>query len=189
MRKAMAFLLGMLLPVFGLAHLGLAQSAVQLQGTIQSVDCQSQTVVLTGSSGSHPIAATGATAVLVNSASVPFCALQQYVGAPATAWVIPDGNEIQVTRIDVAGPATEAPAPAPAAAVSSPSPLGIVLGALAVGTLGYILGRESAVQPYYQPVYQVDHGPWLPRVGGGGYVQRCGHGNNQLCRGEPSANN
>jgi len=160
MRKAMAFLLGMLLPVFGLAHLGLAQSAVQLQGTIQSVDCQSQTVVLTGSSGSHPIAATGATAVLVNSASVAFCALQQYVGAPAAA-----------------------------AAVSSPSPLGIVLGALAVGTLGYILGRVSAVQPYYQPVYQVDHGPWLPRVGGGGYVQRCGHGNNQLCRGEPSANN
>src|SRR6516225_12161219 len=62
MRKAMAFLLGMLLPVFGLAHLGLAQSAVQLQGTIQSVDCQSQSVVLTGSSGWHLRAATGATA-------------------------------------------------------------------------------------------------------------------------------
>jgi hypothetical protein len=188
MRNAMAFLLGMLLPILGLADLGLAQSAVQLQGTIESVDCQSQTVVLTGSSGSNTVAATAATAVLVNSASVPFCALQQYVGAPAAAWVIPDGNEIQVTRIDVAGPATEAPAPAPAATASSPSPLGIVLGALAVGTLGYILGRASAVQPYNQPVYQVDRGRWVTRGGGGGYVQQCGHGNNQLCRGEPSSN-
>ena len=187
MRKAMAFLLGVLLPILGLADLGLAQSAVQLQGTIQSVDCQNQTVVLTGSSGSNAVSATGATAVLVNSTSVPFCALQQYVGAPATAWVIPDGNEIKVTRIDVAGPATGAPAPAPAATVGSPSPLGIVLGALAVGTLGYILGRESAVQPYYQPVYPVDDGRWAPR-GGGGYVRQCGPGSNQLCRSEPPNN-
>jgi hypothetical protein len=187
MRKAMAFLLGMLLPILGLADLGLAQSAVQLQGTIQSVDCQSQTVVLSGSSGANAIAATGATAVLVNSSSVPFCALQQYVGAPATAWVIPDGNEIQATRIDVAGPATEAPAPAPGTAVSSPSPLGIVLGALAVGTLGYILGRASTAQPYYQPVYQVDHERWASR-GGGGYVQQCEPGSNRLCRSEPPNN-
>jgi hypothetical protein len=76
--------------------------------------------------------------------------------------------------------------------VASPSTLGIVLGALAVGTLGYILGRQSAVQPYYQPVYQpvyqVDHGYWAPRGGAGRYVQQCGPGNHQLCRGEPSTN-
>jgi hypothetical protein len=155
MRRAIALLLGVLLPILGLADAGLAQSAVSIPGTIQAVNCQNHTVVLSGAGGANTLAATNSTAVVVNSTSVPFCTLQQYVGDSATAWVVPSGNEFLMTRIDVVGPATSAAAPAPAPAVSSPSTLGIVLGALAVGAIGYFIGRSSAnQQPAYQPAYQ-----------------------------------
>ena len=70
MRRAVAVLLGMFLPILGLADAGLAQPAAQLQGTIQSVDCQNQTVALAAAGGSNVAAATDSTAVLVNSTSV-----------------------------------------------------------------------------------------------------------------------
>jgi len=152
MRKAVALLLGILVPVLGLAGAGLAQSAVSVQGVIQAVDCQTGSLVLQGAAGSNTISVNAATAVLVNSTSVPFCVLQQYVGTSATAWLIPSGNELQVTRVDVAAPAAAAVAPT----VSAPSPLGLFLGALAVGALGYVIGRSSAPS---QPVYQ----PYAPR--------------------------
>ena len=202
MRKAIALLLGTLLPVLGLAGISLAQSSVQVQGTIQAVDCQSQTIVLNNASGSNTVAATGSTAVVVNSTSVPFCTLQQYVGASATAWLVSGGNEFQLSRIDVVGPATSASQALPAPAVSSPSTLGIIVGALAVGALGYIIGRNSTSQPayqpayppgYYQPAYQPAYAPgynqpaYQYHQGGWGahqgsrYYQQCGPRANQLC--------
>jgi hypothetical protein len=189
MRKAIALLLGTLLPVLGLAGISLAQSSVQVQGTIQAVDCQSQTIVLNDASGSNTVAATGSTAVVVNSTSVPFCTLQQYVGASATAWLVPGGNEFQLSRIDVVGPATSASQPLPAPAVSSPSTLGIIVGALAVGALGYIIGRNIASQPAYQPAYvpgynqpayQYNQSGWSSHQGSR-YYQQCGPRANQLC--------
>jgi hypothetical protein len=192
MRRAVAVLLGMLLPILGLADAGLAQPAVQLQGTIQSVDCQNQTVALAAAGGSNVVAATDSTVVLVNSTSVPFCTLQRYVGAAATAWVLPSGSDLQVTRIDVVGPSAEPASTAPAPAVSSSQTLGIVLGALAVGALGYIIGRSTSVQPQpvyapYQPVYQDGHGRWVGQ--GGAYTRQCGsRAGAQFCRSEPSIN-
>lgn len=176
MRKAIALALGMLLPVLGLADVGLAQPAVNVQGVIQSVDCQSQTVVLSGGSGSNTLAASEATAVLVNSASVPFCALGQYVGDPATAWLLPSGTEFQVTRIDVATPAAAAP-PVLAPATSTPSAGTLLLGALAIGAIGYIFGHNSAAQP----VSEFNNGRW----GQGGWqrhYQQCDtQGRRQVC--------
>ncbi|HEX9245502.1 MAG TPA: hypothetical protein VGA35_05015 [bacterium] len=174
MRKAIALALGMLLPILGLAEVGLAQSAVNVQGVIQSVDCQSQTVVLSGGSGSNTLAASEATAVLVNSTSVPFCALGQYVGDPATAWLLPSGTEFQVTRIDVAGPAAAAP---PALAASTPSTGTLILGALAIGAIGYILGHSSATQP----VSEFGNGRW-GQVGWHRSYQQCEtRGRHQVC--------
>ena len=176
MRKAIALALGMLLPILGLADVGLAQSAVNVQGVIQSVDCQSQTVVLSGGSGSNTLAASEVTAVLVNSTGVPFCALGQYVGDPATAWLLPSGTEFQVTRIDVAGPAA-APQPALAPAASTPSTGTLLLGALAIGAIGYLLGHSSATQP----VSGFGNGGW----GQGGWhrsYQQCEtQGRHQIC--------
>jgi hypothetical protein len=195
MRKAIALVLGMLLPVLGVADGGLAQSAVSVQGVIQSVDCQGQTVVLGGAGGSNTLATTGATAVFVNSASVPFCTLGQYVGASATAWLLPGGNEFQVTRIDVVGPAASATPPAPEPAASSPSMGALILGALVVGAIGYVIGHSSANQSVYQPtydqpvyqptygqpVYQYDHGRWVPRGGQQRYQQCQTRGRYQVC--------
>ena len=174
MRKAIALALGMLLPILGLAEVGLAQSAVNVQGVIQSVDCQSQTVVLSGGSGSNTLAASEATAVLVNSTSVPFCTLGQYVGDPATAWLLPSGTEFQVTRIDVAAPAAAAP---PALAASTPSTGTLLLGALAIGAIGYILGHNSATQP----VSEFGNGRW-GQVGWHRSYQQCEtQGRHQVC--------
>jgi hypothetical protein len=174
----------MLLPVLGMADAGLAQSAISVRGVIQSVDCQSQTVVLSGAGGSNTLAAAGATAVLVNSTSVPFGTLGQYVGASATAWLLPSGNEFQMTRIEVAGPAAQVP-PAPAPAASSPSTGALILGALVVGAIGFIIGQSSANQSarpgYDQPVYDYDRGRWVPRDGRR-YDQQCEtRGRYQVC--------
>jgi hypothetical protein len=202
MRRVVAVLLGMFLPVLGLATAGLAQSAVSIQGTIQAVDCQNGTVVLDGANGSNTLTATGATAVVVNSASASFCTLAQYEGDQATAWVVPSGNEFQVTRLDVVGPVTATAQPAPASAVKAPSTLTLVLGALAVGALGYILGHQSASQAqptydppayqpgyyhpgYYQPAYQYSGGHRAPNYGSRTYQQCVRNGGrwlqNQMC--------
>jgi len=176
MRKAIALALGMVLPVLGLADAGLAQPAVSVQGVIQSVDCQSQTVVLSGGGGSNALGASEATAVLVNSTSVPFCALGQYVGDPATAWLLPSGSEFQVTRIDVAAPVA-APPPVLAPATSTPSAGTLLLGALAIGAIGYLIGHNSATQP--APVFY--SGRW-GQGGWRGYTQQCQtQGRHQVC--------
>jgi hypothetical protein len=189
MRRVLAVLLGMFLPVIGLANAGLAQTAVGIQGTIQAVDCQNGTVVLNGASGSNTLVATQTTAVVVNSTSASLCTLAQYEGDQATAWVVPSGNEFQLTQIDVVGSATAVAQPAPVSAVKAPSALTLVLGALAVGALGYVLGHQSATQaqPYYgPPVYQPGYyqpGSYQPayRYGGGHRVTNPGSAAYQLC--------
>ncbi len=170
MRKVTALLLGMLLPLLGWSGVGQAQSSVQVQGTIQAVDCQAQTVVLSGPGTSNTVSAAPYTAVLVNSTSVPFCALQQYIGAPATAWLLASGNEFTVTRIDVIGPAAAA-YPAPPAAVVAPLPIvGIILGTIVVAGLVYLLVRDHDGRyyryPYYGPYYRYYYRPeYRPYLG------------------------
>src|SRR5216683_6030089 len=87
MRQAVALLLGMLLPLLGLSGIGNAQSTIQLQGTIQAVDCQSQTVLVNTAGGTNVVPVSPYAPVSVNSTSIPFCALQQYIGTPATVWL------------------------------------------------------------------------------------------------------
>jgi hypothetical protein len=167
MYKATAVLLGVLLPLLGLAGVGQAQSSVQIQGTIEAVDCQSQTIVLTGPGTSNTVVTAPYTAVLVNSTSVPLCSLQQYVGQPATAWLLATGNEFVATRIDVAVATAVVPPPPvipPAPAVVSPLPVaGIVLGTIAVAGLLYLLVRDHGYYyryPYYGPYYRYYYRPW-----------------------------
>jgi hypothetical protein len=173
MLKAAAVLLGLLLPLLGFADAGHAQSSLQIQGTIQGVDCQAETVVLDGPAGTNTIAATGYTAVLVNSTSVPFCTLQEYVGAPATAVLVASGNELEVAQIYVTGQPAFAPPPppAPASVVVAPAPIvGIVLGTIIVAGLAYLLVRDYYGgfyrYPYYGPYYRYYYRPaYRPYVG------------------------
>ena len=161
MRKATALLLGVLLPLLGLPEIGQAQSSVQIQGTIEAVDCQGQTFVLGGAGGTNTVAAEAYTPVLINSASVPFCALQQYIGAPATVWLVASGSQFVATRIDVVGEAAVIPPPPPVEAevASDPLPIaGIVLGTIIVARLLYLLAHDHDGgyyrYPYYGPYYR-----------------------------------
>lgn len=141
MQKAIALLLGMALPVVGLSGIAQAQSSLQIQGTVQAVDCTAQTINLSSPGTSNTVAAAPHTAVLVNSTSVPLCSLQQYLGAPATVWLIATGNKFVATRIDVHVAA------APVPAVPAPTYSSFNGYAPSVGYYPYY--------PYYRPVFGI----------------------------------
>ncbi len=166
MRQATALLLGVLLPLLGLSGIGHAQSAVQVQGSIQAVDCQAQTIVLNTTGGSNTIAAAQYAPVLVNSTNVPFCELEQYIGAPANVWLVASGNQFVAMRIDVIGvAAAPVTVPPPPLAVPDATPevapvpiAGIVLGTIIVASLLYLLVHDHDGgyywYPYYGPYYR-----------------------------------
>ena len=174
MRKAIALVLGALLPVLGLSEIGQAQSSIQVRGTIQAIDCRAQTMVLSSPGASNTVAAAPYTAVLVDSTSVPFCSLHQYLGAPASAWLVASGSEFVATRIDVVGHAAAAAppyAPPPQVVVEAQPIAGIVLGTIFVAGLLFLLVRDhdghfyrypyygGYYRHYYRPEYRPYRGP------------------------------
>lgn len=173
MRKWVALALGVLVPLLGLAGVGSAQSTVQVQGTIEGVDCQAQTLVVATPGSTNTIAAAPYTAVLVDSRAVPLCDLQQYVGSQATVWLVASGNQFIATRIDTTAQALVAPvAPVQQEAVSPLSLAGVVLGTIALAGLIYLLVRDQGghyyrypyygdyYRYYYRPEYRVYTGPY-----------------------------
>lgn len=191
MKQASAILVGVLVALLGLAEAGQAQppASVQVQGTIRAVDCQAYAVTLDTANGSGVYRAAASAAIIVNSAGVPFCALQQYPGASANVWLTAIGNELVITRIDAVGqayappPAPYTPAPYPPAytpAPYAPAPyapayvpvapayyapplVGVVLGTIVVAGLVYILVRHPSGYlyryPYYGHYYNVYYRP------------------------------
>src|SRR5262252_811495 len=142
MRKSVALLLGVLVPLLGLAGVGNAQSNEQIQGTIAAVDCQAQTLAVAGPDTT--IAVASYTAVLVNSNAVSLCDLQQYIGSPVTVWLVASGNGFVATRIDATPHVAADPLPAPAQPSINPLPiLGIVLGTIVVAGLVYLLVHNN----------------------------------------------
>jgi hypothetical protein len=182
MKRGAAIFLGALMALLGLSDVGQAQppASVQVQGTIRAVDCYAQTVTLDSGGGSGIYRAVSAATITVNSAGVPLCALQQYVGAQAVVWLTASGNELVITRLDAAGQAVAPPQPAPyAPAPYGPSPyapayvpapavpvppvvapplVGVVLGTIVVAGLVYLLVRHPSGALYRYPYY----GPYHP---------------------------
>jgi hypothetical protein len=102
MTKLVAMALGMFLAILIMPGIGWAQGTTfVVQGTIQAVDCQTNTLTLNAADGSHVFPAAPNTAVFVDSASASFCTLQQYVGSKATVWVTANGNQLIAGRVDV----------------------------------------------------------------------------------------
>jgi hypothetical protein len=157
-----------LLACLALAGTGNAQTyqPVQVQGTIQSVDCQNGQVTLATAGGADTFQATNQTVAYVNGASTSFCSLQSYTGASATADLIPTGNAFDLSQIDVTA---QAPAPSTSGSLFS-SPVAIGIGALLLGGLiGYMVGHNNTTQaqPVYSPYgynyYPAGSAPaWLP---------------------------
>ena len=170
MQKWVALALGVLVPLLGLAGVGSAQSTVQVQGTIQGVDCQAQTVVVATPDGTNTIAVAPYTAVLIDSRAVSLCDLQQYVGSQATIWLVASGNQFIATRIDTTAQAAAAPVALPVQQEAvSPLPLvGVVLGTIALAGLIYLLMRDHDGRyyrypyygEYYRYYYRPEYGPY-----------------------------
>jgi len=150
MRQVTAIAVTMLLACLALAGTGNAQTvqSVQVQGTIQSVDCQNGQVTLATASGNDTFQATDQTATYVNGASASFCSLQSYTGATATAILIPTGSAFDLSHLNVTAQAAPA---TPGSILSSPVAIGI--GALLLGgIIGYVVGHQNTqAQPAYSP--------------------------------------
>ena len=171
MRTGIAIVLSMLLPLLGLPAIGQAQSTVQVQGVLQSVDCVNGTITIDTDSGSSTVEVAPYGTVLVDSTSTPLCSLDTYTGAQVNAWLVANGDTFEVARLDVVGQAAPPPPPpAPAPAVS-PLPVdGVVLGTVVVAGLAYLLvqGSDGGYYryPYYGAYYQYYYRPYYrPFVG------------------------
>jgi len=102
MQRIAAIVLGILLITLGVPGIALAQNVVYVQGNIQAVDCQANTLVLKGANGEiNTLPVTAYTVVFVNSAPISFCALQQYIGSYAVASVAAAENQLVTGRVDV----------------------------------------------------------------------------------------
>lgn len=127
-KRGVVVLIGVLVALLGLSDVGHTQppSSIQIQGTIRAVDCYAQSVTLDTGGGTGVYRAAGAATIRVNALSVPVCALQQYLGASATVWLTAAGNELLITRMDVAaqpyGPPATAPYAPPATYAPAPYP-------------------------------------------------------------------
>lgn len=170
MRKLLALTLGVLVATLTTSGIGQAQDVATIHGTIQAVDCKTNALVVKTPEGTQYgtriFPASSNTAVFVNSAPVSFCTLQRYIGSNVTVSVVPNGDQLAVTRVDVTAAATTAPpasAPNQAGApliTGMPKWAEIALGLALVGVLVYIGTRRHDPPAQSQPYYQCPDGSW-----------------------------
>ena len=167
MTKSLAVAIGILLATLTLAGVGQAQDVATLQGTIQSVDCNTKALVVKTADGSEYrmyVLPPATTSVFVNSNPVSFCTLQQYIGSKVTVTVAPDGNQLTVKRVDVNTTATPGSAQnqqSGAVINGMPDWAKIALGVVIVGALIYWGSQRHDPQPQSPPpYYQCRDGSW-----------------------------
>lgn len=168
MRRLTAVTTMVLLACLALAGTGSAQTQapLQIQGTIQAVDCQSGAVSLATSSGTLTAQATNDTTASVNGSAVSFCSLQSYTGDQATATLYPSNSEFVLSQVAVSAPQAAAPAP-----TSSSSAIGVAVGALLLGgIIGYLVGHNNPPAPVSAPAYDYQ-GHHYYRCANGGWSQ------------------
>jgi hypothetical protein len=155
----------------------------QIQGTIQSVNCQTGQVTLSTSAGYQTFQASNQTAFYVNGGSVSLCALQQYSGAQATATLVPawnasypggsyggyynypgngypgngyyQGGGYSLSQLNVTAQTSTSPFGSIGSSLGSiGSFLSSPLGsALVSGVIGYLINHNRLGQPVYTPTY------------------------------------
>lgn len=166
MRKSLAVTLGILLATLTLAGAGQAQDVATIQGTLQSVDCNTKALAVKTADGSEyrMYASPASTSVFVNSNPVSFCTLQQYVGSSVTVTVAPNGNQLTLKRVEVnsaANPSSAQNQPSGAVINGMPDWAKIALGVVIVGALVYLGSQKHDPPPPSQgPYYQCGDGSW-----------------------------
>ena len=161
---------------------------LEIDGTIQAVDCAAQQLTIGGESGTAVLQSTLATLIDVDGQPQPLCALQQFVGAPATVSIVPASGQLMIGRLTVRTAAAASPPASPV-----PALVGAVLGTLVVAGLAYLLvqGANGALyrypyygpyrQTYYQPSYRPYVGPLRPMMTYGPYRRCRDHTWSQWC--------
>ncbi len=81
-----------------------------IQGTVDAVDCQAQTMVIGTPRGPETLRVSDNAFTNVDEANLPFCSLGGYVSAPATVWFATGDRQRVATEIDVTGPVATTPA-------------------------------------------------------------------------------
>ena len=151
MKTLIATAIAIFVSFLGFNGVGQAQTAAELQGSVDAVDCQSGTLTLDSAGNTETIYASDQTAVAVEESSVPFCTLEGYVGAPVDVWVAPYGSEFIATQIDVTGPV---PVLAATQTAIAPMPIaGTVLGTVLISGLLYLVSHDAYGAYYRYPYY------------------------------------
>jgi hypothetical protein len=109
MKKLIAIVLGSVMIILGVAGLGQAQNRIQVAGTIQAVDCQASTLVLSAPGGTQTFPVAPNASVFINASPAGLCTLSQYVGSYATVSVTAVNNQMVAERVDVSLAAAPAP--------------------------------------------------------------------------------
>ena len=183
-KGAVAVLAMVTVVCLGFAGAGSAQTTgLQVQGTLAAVNCRTGELTLNTSGGATTVQATNQSAVYLNGSPIALCSLASYRGAPATAVIVPSDNEFVLGRLDVTA---QAAAPAPATVSSGSSALGLALGALAIGAIGYLIGKNSAPPAQTVPVYygNANNGGYNGNHYNRNYSRnyRCPNNQDQWCR-------
>jgi len=157
---------------------------------IQAVDCDAQELTLAGPSGTVVLRSALATVVRIDGGLASLCALEPFVGAPATVSVLPVGGQFVIAQLDASAPAA-APAPpqaAPYAPPPGPAPaiVGAVLGTVQFGGRVFLLvqaaGGALYRYPYYGPYYRAYYGPtYRPYAGPYRYAPAYTYGPYRRC--------
>jgi hypothetical protein len=164
--RFLAVTLGTLLATLTLAGVGQAQEVATIQGTLQSVDCNTKALVIKTADGSEYrmyVLPPASTSIFVNSNPVGFCTLQQYVGSNVTVSVLPNGNQLVVKRVDVqttATPSSTQNQPSGQLINGMPGWAKIALGVAIVGALIYFGTQRHDPPSASQPYYQCRDGSW-----------------------------
>ena len=111
MRTSVTTALGILAVILSVSGIAQAQSWIQVQGTIQAVDCQTNILVLNARDGTHAFPMAGNASVFINSTPAGFCTLGQYIGSYATVSVTAMGSQLVAGRVDVSVAAAPPPPP------------------------------------------------------------------------------
>jgi len=93
--------LGILAVTLSMSGIGQAQSELPISGTIEAVNCQTNVLVINGTSGVELFSVVPNATVFINSSSANFCTLGEYVGSYAIASASAEGGRRSVGRVDV----------------------------------------------------------------------------------------
>ncbi len=171
MRQLTAVATVVLIACLGLASVGSAQAQqpLQVQGTLEAANCQTQELTVNTPGGTQTFPVTNQTAIYVNGTLTSVCSLQSSAGAPVTLYLVPENSQFVLGRVDVSAAQSASQAqPANVGASSGASTaVGIALGALFLGGLAYVLLHNAGSPPAPAPAY-----------GPGGWHHQCPNNEN-----------